>query len=133
MQTWQAAGPHRYFVDGDRIRWESVGAVAKDQAHIFARLLLQVSDQHGHAYCLVDGRQMLPLPADSRRVYLDYLRRHQPRFSLAIFGAPLHIRVAGQLVIHAARLMSLPPIDVSYTATEAEAEAFLHARRAFTG
>lgn len=129
MQDWQAAGPHRYVVDKDRIRWESQGAVEPEQAHVFARLLIQVSAEQGHAYCLVDARRMLPLPPESRRIYLDYLKQNMPRFALAIFGAPLHIRVAGMLVIRAARLMSLPDLDVQYTATEAEAEAFLHSRR----
>lgn len=127
--SWQAAGPHRYVVEGDRIRWESLGAVEPEQAHVFAQLLLRVSAERGHAFALVDGRKMLPLPSESRRIYLDYLKKYSPHFSLAIFGAPLHIRVAGMLVLHAARLMALPPLDVCYTATEADAEQFLSDRR----
>ena len=129
MEGWQSAGPHRYKVEADHIRWESFGAVQPEQAHVFARLLLRVSTEFGHAYALVDGRKMLPLPAESRRVYLDYLRHSAPRFALAIFGAPLHIRVAGMLVLHAARLMSLPDLDVCYTATETEAQQYLDSRR----
>lgn len=128
MQEWQAAGPHRYTVDKDRIRWESQGAVEPEQAHIFAQLLIRVAAEHGHAYCIVDGRHMLPLPPESRRIYLDYLREHSPHFALAIFGARLHIRVAGMLVIRAARLISLRELDVCYTATESEAEQFLSSR-----
>lgn len=130
VTVWQQAGPHRYHVERDRIRWHTVGAVEPQDAHAFASLLIRVSSEHGHAYCLVDGSQMQPLPAESRRVYLDYLKQHAPRFALAIFGAPLHMRVAGMLVIRAARLMSLPDLDVCYTATEQEAEAYLQARRA---
>ncbi len=129
VQEWQAAGPHRFTVDKDRIRWESLGAVEPEQAHVFAQLLIRVAAEHGHAYCLVDGRRMMPLPPESRRIYLDYLRDNTPQFALAIFGARLHIRVAGMLVIRAARLMSMHELDVCYTATESEAEQFLRSRR----
>jgi hypothetical protein len=73
---------------------------------------------------------MQPLPAESRRIYIEYLKLHQPRFTLAIFGAPLHIRVAGMLVVNAARLMSLPALRVFYAATESEAEQYLLEQRA---
>lgn len=129
VQKWQSAGPHRYFVEHDRIHWESYGAVAPEQAHSFAQLLIRMAAQHGKVYCLVDGRQMLPLPAESRRVYIGYLKQHQPRFALAIFGAPLHIRVAGMLVINAARLLSLSALNVFYAATEAEALQYLQEQR----
>ena len=72
---------------------------------------------------------MLPLPAESRRIYISYLKQYQPRFALVIFGAPLHIRVAGMLVINAARLLSLPSLNVYYSATEAEAQQYLQAQR----
>lgn len=134
VTDWVAAGPHRYWVKGDFIRWESHGAVAPPQAHTFAQLLLSVSAQHGVAYCVTDGRALAPVPAESRRIYIEYLKRHQPRFALAIFGAPLPMRVAGLLVLNAARLLSLPTLHVAYTTTETEAERYLDdKRRQFRG
>ncbi len=129
MSTWQAVGRHRYYVTGDEIRWESHGPVAPAEAHIFAQLLLRVSGEHGRAYCLVDGRDLSPLPAESRRVYVDYLKQHRPAFALAIYGATLPIRVAGQLVIHAARFMRLGELLVHYCKSESEAAAFLAEQR----
>lgn len=129
MTVWQPAGPHRYLVEGDHLRWESHGAVAPEQAHTFAGLILELSARHGRAYCLVDGRQMLPIPPESRRIYIDYLRQKRPRFALAIFGAPLHIRVAGLLVVNAARLLSLGELNVRYTVTEEDALRYLAEQR----
>lgn len=133
MTDWQPAGPHRYRTEGDSIRWESRGAVAPAQAHTFAQLVLGVTAAHGRAYCVVDGREMLPLPAESRRVYLDYLKRHHPRFVLAIFGAPFQIRVAGLLVVNAARILSLPELNVRYTVTEEEAVRYVEEQRRRSG
>ncbi len=129
MSTWQAAGPHRYTVTGDEIRWESHGAVAPAEAHLFAQLLLRVSVEHGRAYCIVDGRELRPLPSESRRIYVEYLKQHRPAFALAIFGTTLTIRVAGQLVVHAARFLSLGELKVHYTQTESEAVAYLQEQR----
>jgi hypothetical protein len=133
VSAWQPAGPHRYRVEGDHIHWESQGAVEPEQAHVFARLLLSVSGQHGRAYCIVDARRMQPVPAESRRVYIEYLKQHNPRFALAIYGAPLPIRVAGMLLINAARLLALPPLNVRYTATEEEARSYLDEQRRTAG
>lgn len=133
MTEWQTAGPHRYRVRGDFIHWESRGSVEPPQAHTFAQLLLSTSTQHGAAYCLCDGRALAPVPAESRRVYIEYLKRHRLRFALAIFGAPLPMRVAGMLVLNAARLLALPALHVAYFATEAEAARYLdEARRRFS-
>lgn len=129
MNAWQPAGPHRYLIEGDYLRWESHGAMAPEHAHIFARLMLRIGDEHGRVYCITDGRDMQPVPAESRRVYIDYIKRHKPRFALAIFGAPLPIRVAGMLVVHAARMLSLPPLHVRYTSTEEEAQSYLDEQR----
>lgn len=129
VNTWQAAGPHRYCVAGDQIRWEAHGPVEPSEAHLFAQLLLRISSEHGRAYCLVDGRDLRPLPAESRRIYVGYLKQHRPAFVLAIFGAALPMRVAGQLVVHAARLLSLGELNVHYTANESEAAALLAAQR----
>jgi hypothetical protein len=130
VHAWESAGPHRYFVQQDRIYWKSHGPVEPEHAHAFVQLLLRVVAQHDRAYCIVDARKMQPLPAESRRIYIEYLKLHQPRFTLAIFGAPLHIRVAGMLVVNAARLMSLPALRVFYAATEPEAEQYLLEQRA---
>lgn len=129
MNTWQAAGPHRYCVAGDLIRWEAHGAVDPTEAHLFAQLLLRVSNEYGRAYCLVDGRKLRPIPAESRRIYVEYLKLHRPAFVLAIYGAALPMRVAGQLVVHAARLLSLGQLNVHYTVGEAEAAEVLAAQR----
>lgn len=129
MSTWQAAGPHRYAVTGDEIRWEAHGAVAPAEAHLFAQLLLRVSAEHGRAYCIVDGRKLQPIPSESRRIYVEYLKQHRPAFALAIFGATLPIRVAGTLVVRAARLLSLGELNVYYSQSESEAAAYLQAQR----
>lgn len=129
VNTWQAAGPHRYCVAGDQIRWEAHGPVLPPEAHLFARLLVRVSTEHGRAYCLADGRDLRPVPAESRRIYVEYLKQHRPAFALAIFGAALPIRVAGQLVIHAARLLRLGELNVQYTGSEAEAAEYLQEQR----
>ena len=133
MNDWQPAGPHRYWVKGDHIRWESHGAVAPEQAHTFAQLMLRIGEEYGCAYCITDGRDMQPVPAESRRIYIDYIKRHKPRFALAVFGAPMPIRVAGMLVVHAARMLSLPTLRVRYTATEAEAQSYLDEQRQASG
>lgn len=129
MSDWQPAGPHRYRVEGDFVLWESHGPVAPEHAHIFAQLMLRIGTEHGRAYCITDGRDMQPVPAASRRIYLEYIKRHKPCFVLAIYGAPLPIRVAGMLVVHAARVLSLPPLHVRYTSTEEEARAYLDEQR----
>lgn len=129
MNDWQPAGPHRYLVEGDFVRWESHGPMHPEQAHTFAQLLLRVSGEHGRAYCIADGRDMQPVPAESRRIYIDYIKRHKPSFALAIYGAPLPIRVAGMLVVHAARMLSLPTLYVRYFSTEEEARSYLDEQR----
>lgn len=129
VSSWQAAGPHRYAVTGDEIRWEAHGPVHPPEAHVFAQLLLRVSSQYGRAYCIVDGRDLQPIPSESRRIYVEYLKQHRPAFALAIFGATLPIRVAGTLVVHAARLLSLGELNVYYSQSESEAAAYLQAQR----
>ncbi|MFO0573520.1 MAG: hypothetical protein U1A78_05955 [Polyangia bacterium] len=129
VTEWQTAGPHRYQIRGDFILWESHGPVEPPQAHTFAQLLIETSAQHGAAYCLCDGRALKPVPAESRRVYIEYLKRNRLRFALAIFGAPLPMRVAGMLVMNAARLLSLPELHVAYFATEPEAARYLEVMR----
>lgn len=129
MMDWLAAGTHRYLVESDQIYWESHGSVQAADARCLADCMIRITQHHPRAYVLVDARNQLPISPEGRKVYVDVLLHQKPRFALAAFGGSFGVRVAGQMVVRAARLIYGLDLAVLYTHTEDQARRFLAQER----
>lgn len=127
---WRSIGPHRFARDADTLRWSPDGEITVEQGAEIMSHVVDLACANGYVLVLIDGRNSPPLSYEVRRLYVDTVHRHQVRLAVAVYGGQPASRIVATLAFRAARLLTKMDIEIRYTATEAEAAAFLGSQRA---
>lgn len=130
MSEWTAVGLHRYRVEGDVLRGVPFGEVSPDQMAVVFALLDGILAIYGYALYLVDAARSIPLPHDTRRAFLHWIRRAQPRLSTVAYNSARESLATAVLVTNAARVLGHAPVAVLTADCEADARQLLDDERA---
>lgn len=127
--VWQKLGPHRFAIDADTLLWAPAGEISVEQGDQISDNFVRLARRYGYVLILIDGSDSPPLRYEVRRIYADKIHRHSVRLAVGVYGGRPTSRAIAMLTFHAVRLLTKMEIEIRYTATEAEARAFLASQR----
>lgn len=130
MKDWQEVGPHRYWVEGDRLFWQSHGALFLQHMETHVQCVLAIIETTGHAYVCIDQTNQLPFLPAARKAWITGLHQHVGKFSSAFFGGSTVTRVVDRLMFRALHLVFGNTADVHVANSESDAWACLEQARA---
>ena len=121
-------GPNDVHVDGDLVFTVVHGVASLDAAQRYLEVAAEVLAKHGQVVMLTDVTEGFGLSPDTRRYTTEWSKKHVIAAS-AIFGASAPTRAMLLLVTRAMNLVSGYQSNTRFTATEAEARAWLDTYR----
>lgn len=121
-------GAHQITVDGDTIHLVVRGDFLLEDAKQVNAEVEAVLYGLGRAFILADQSSARATPPDARRYLVDWSRKH--RVSAAVmFGGSVATRTVATLILTALRIFKADSVPTCFTATEAEARAWLNVQR----
>ena len=130
MGDWQQFGKHLMRIDGDVLFARTQGDITGDEVLTLLGHLQQVERQHGYVFEVVDASVGGTMSAEARHKNADWHKQHRIHIEVVVFGASLLIRTLVTLLTNAFRLLGSKQINPHFVASEAEAWAWVDARRA---
>jgi hypothetical protein len=129
MEKEKPVGPHLVRVDGDTVLTRWIGAPELEHVRCIHQQFEEVLVAHGRLFVINDMRQS-GLPSAQARKWIAEWGATHPVAAVVNIGASLPVRALQSLLIRAAGLLGKKPsIEVVHCRSEAEALAWLDARR----
>jgi hypothetical protein len=119
--AWIHSGQHRYQVIGDVLCYEPHGSFSMQEATVLLDKCLQICQQHGFVYTILDAKEADAGDAKVRKLFAEAQKRRDTQGIVYIIGANLVIRSFALLWQNMVRLMNLPRSTIRFINTEAEA------------
>lgn len=129
MQPWQQIGKHRIRIEQDVVFVVTQGDISGNEVIALCEQLLQIQQQYGWAFELVDASAGGSMSAEARRQSAEWYRHHSLDREAVVFGASLIFRTIMSLVANGLRMLGSSQLQVRFVATEAEARAWVAKRR----
>lgn len=123
-------GDYLLGVQGDTLFVRALGAVEPEIARGLVRTVGQITERHGRVFILCDLRHAGPMPAESRRIFIEFGARHPPVLAIAFYHVSLMVRGVNALLFSALQLVSKRPHNMRQFSGEQEARSWLAAERA---
>lgn len=122
--------PHYIRTEPDALFWTPRGLVECDAGIDMCERLVPIHAARGYVLLVVDARALTGMDAESRRKNAEWHRTHPIDLEVVIFGTSLITRTVLTLLSNGIRLFGHPSLNVTFVATEADAQKWLAERRA---
>ncbi len=126
--TTHRLGAAEVHIEQDLVYVHTRGRLRVEDVQRLERLIIQVCEQHGRYFLLVNLHEVDALPPSVRR-QLVAMSSQRPAAAGAFYGGNLAQRAINSMVLSAARLLSRGRQNVSRFATEEQARVWLAAER----
>lgn len=125
-EPWLQLGPHRYRISGSIFDWEPHGALEQPYGEKMINLQLALFAQYSYLAVLVDGRDLHPLSAEVRTLYVhSFGKLASARMMIAVFGASSMTRVTQTLAMRALARLTSVQIELHHHDTREQAHKLL--------
>ena len=131
MERELVMGPHRARQVGDVIEVEVHGPVTREHAVRLHDLMAQVLTETGSCFVLTDLADATTVHADARRYIADWNRTHRAS-GMASYNTGFGTRAIATLLVKAIHLLGGENTALVFVREEAEARAWIAARRVAT-
>ncbi len=121
-------GPHRARRIGDVIEMEVHGLVTLEHAVLLHDLMAEVLHETGRCFVLSDLADATTVTADARRYIAEWNRTHRAS-GIASYNLRFATRTMATLLAQAIRLLGGEDTPLVFVREEAEARAWIAARR----
>lgn len=125
-----AGTPHHIRVEPDALFWTLRGLVECDAGIDMCERLVPIHAARGHVFLVVDARALTGMDAEARRKNAEWHRAHPLDLEVVVFGTSLLTRTVLTLLANGIRLFGHPSLNLTFVATEADAQRWLAERRA---
>ena len=131
MERELVMGPHRARQVGDVIEVEVHGPVTREHAVLLHDLMAQVLHDEGSCFVITDLADATTVTADARRYVAEWNRTHRAS-GMASYNLGFTTRVFATLLVKAIHLLGAEDTPLVFVREEAEARAWIAARRVAT-
>jgi hypothetical protein len=129
MEDWRPLGKHRMRIEQDVLFVVAQGEIEGDEIIALCEELLQIQQQYGWAFEIVDARAGAGMSANTRRQNAEWHRQHSLNVEAAIFGAGVFLQTIFSLIANALRILGRGRLQSQFVANEVEARAWVALRR----
>lgn len=130
MTDFLALDTHSYRIEDDLLFLRYQGVLTPAHAAQIMKLVQTVRATWGRVLVLTDSSRGAALPPETRKAFMDALTPETRMDYQAVFGMAAPVRVMAMLLTRAARMMGRSQIEIEFFAHEADARAYLQAKRA---
>ena len=118
-------GRHRARIHGDSIEIKLGGDVTLEEYVELQKLYDTILAAHGYICILADAKQSGSIDARARRISGSWGQRNATRMCLALYDAPVPMRVIVTLIVTAIRMLTGQVIPLRFFDTEEQARNYL--------
>jgi hypothetical protein len=124
-------GAHQLVLEQDLVVFRQRGDYTLSDAREVGAELASLIARRGRIFVIIDQTQAGTTPPESRRFLADWNKRHTLG-GVALFGGSVTARAVASLITTAIRLVRPAGAPMVFTATEAEARAWVASQRTRT-
>lgn len=123
-------GDYLVRLDADLMFVRAFGVVGPEIARGLVRCMRQLQERHGRYFILCDLREAGPMPAESRRIFIEFGKQNPLPLAVAFYHVGLMVRGANALLFSALNLLGKQRQNMRQFSAEQEARSWLAAERA---